>query len=107
MITTTHGTHIRGTDEHQWASAVTGYCFDTDIVSATIRPAPPLHLVRRLATVAPQEQFTTSITVGELIYGARRVGREEAGDFFRGMTRAYCSSIAQQSAPPTVPMVGV
>jgi tRNA(fMet)-specific endonuclease VapC len=26
---------------------------------------------------APQEQFTTSITVGELIYGARRVGRED------------------------------
>jgi predicted nucleic acid-binding protein len=56
---------------------VTGYCFDTDILSATIRPAPPLHLIRRLATVPPQEQFTTSITVGELVYGARRVGRED------------------------------
>jgi predicted nucleic acid-binding protein len=56
---------------------VTGYCFDTDILSATIRPAPPLHLIRRLATVPPQEQFTTSITVGEMIYGARRVGRED------------------------------
>jgi predicted nucleic acid-binding protein len=56
---------------------VTGYCFDTDVLSATIRPAPPLHLIRRLATVPPQEQFTTSITVGELIYGARRVGRED------------------------------
>jgi tRNA(fMet)-specific endonuclease VapC len=56
---------------------VTGYCFDTDVLSATIRPAPPLHLIRRLATLPPQEQFTTSITVGELIYGARRVGRED------------------------------
>ncbi len=56
---------------------MTGYCFDTDILSATIRPAPPLHLIRRLATVPPQEQFTTSITVGEMIYGARRVGRED------------------------------
>lgn len=56
---------------------MTGYCFDTDILSATIRPAPPLHLIRRLATVPPQEQFTTSITVGELVYGARRVGRED------------------------------
>jgi predicted nucleic acid-binding protein len=36
-----------------------------------------MHLIRRLATVPPQEQFTTSITVGELIYGARRVGRED------------------------------
>jgi tRNA(fMet)-specific endonuclease VapC len=56
---------------------VTRYCFDTDVLSATIRPAPPLHLIRRLATVAPQDQFTTSITVGELIYGARRIGRED------------------------------
>ena len=53
-----------------------GYCFDTDVISATIRPAPPLHLLRRLATVPPAEQFTTSITVAELIYGARRAGRE-------------------------------
>ena len=51
---------------------MTGYCFDTDILSATIRPAPPLHLIRRLATVPPQEQFTTSITVGEMIYGNAR-----------------------------------
>ncbi|HKS53625.1 MAG TPA: hypothetical protein VJS67_17300 [Pseudonocardiaceae bacterium] len=35
--------------------------------------APPLHLIRRLATVRPQDQFTTSITVGELIYGARQL----------------------------------
>ena len=53
-----------------------GYCFDTDVISATIKPPPPLHLIRRLATVPAAEQFTTSITVGELIYGARRVGRE-------------------------------
>ena len=56
---------------------MTRYCFDTDVLSATIRPAPPLHLIRRLATVAPQDQFTTSITIGELIYGAQRVGRED------------------------------
>jgi predicted nucleic acid-binding protein len=54
---------------------VTGYCFDTDVISATIKPAPPLHLIRRLATVPPADQFTTSITVAELIYGARCVGR--------------------------------
>jgi tRNA(fMet)-specific endonuclease VapC len=53
-----------------------GYCFETDVISATIGPSPPLHLVRRLATVPATEQFTTSITVGELIYGARRVERE-------------------------------
>jgi tRNA(fMet)-specific endonuclease VapC len=55
---------------------VTGYCFDTDVISATIKANPPLHLIRRLATVPASDQFTTSITVGELIYGAQRVGRE-------------------------------
>ncbi len=54
-----------------------GYCFDTDIISATIKPAPPMHLLRRLAIVSPHAQFTTSITVGELVHGARRLGREE------------------------------
>lgn len=54
-----------------------GYCFDTDVISATLKPTPPLHLLRRLATVPPSDQFTTAITVGELIYGARRVNRPE------------------------------
>jgi predicted nucleic acid-binding protein len=56
---------------------VTGYCCDTDVLSARITPAAPLHLIRRLAIVPSKEQLTTSITVGELIYGVRRVGRED------------------------------
>lgn len=48
------------------------YCFDTDILSATIRRDPPLHLLRRLARVPPDQQFTTSITLGELVYGAEK-----------------------------------
>lgn len=67
---------------------MTGYCFDTDIISATIKRAPPMHLIRRLATVAPQDQFTTSVAVGELVYGAQRVGREslteKVGQIVRG-----------------------
>jgi predicted nucleic acid-binding protein len=53
------------------------YCFDTDIVSATMRRDPPLHLVRRLAVIPVAEQFTTSITLGELVYGAARKGSNE------------------------------
>ncbi len=48
------------------------YCFDTDVLSATIRREPDLHLIRRLAQVPPPEQFTTAITMGELLYGAAR-----------------------------------
>jgi tRNA(fMet)-specific endonuclease VapC len=48
------------------------YCFDTDVLSATIRRDPPLHLLRRLAQTPPEEQTTTSITLGELLYGVAK-----------------------------------
>ena len=50
------------------------YCFDTDILSGALKRDPPLHLIRRLARTPPEDQFTTSITFGELLYGARRHG---------------------------------
>lgn len=46
--------------------------FDTDVISHAMRPSPPLDLIRRLAAVDPAEQATTSIAVGELVYGAHR-----------------------------------
>lgn len=50
------------------------YCFDTDILSAVIRRDPPLALIRRLAKTPPEQQFTTAVTLGELLYGAARRG---------------------------------
>ncbi len=50
------------------------YCFDTDILSAVIRRDPPLALIRRLAQTPPEQQFTTAVTLGELLYGAGRRG---------------------------------
>jgi tRNA(fMet)-specific endonuclease VapC len=50
------------------------YCFDTDTLSAVLKRDPPLALIRRLAQVAPALQFTTTITLGELLYGAARRG---------------------------------
>jgi predicted nucleic acid-binding protein len=50
------------------------YCLDTDVLPAVLRPAPFIPLVRRLAMTPPHEQFTTSITLGELLLGARRKG---------------------------------
>jgi predicted nucleic acid-binding protein len=52
------------------------YCFDTDVLSAVLRRDPPLGLVRRLARTSPETQFTTSISLGELLYGASRKGSE-------------------------------
>ena len=50
------------------------WCFDTDVISAVLRARPPLHLVRRLARTPSVDQATTSISFGELLYGARKKG---------------------------------
>ena len=64
------------------------YCFDTDVLSATMRREPSLSLLRRLAQVPPAEQFTTTITLGELLYGASRRDsdrlRGKVGEMVRG-----------------------
>jgi len=49
------------------------YLFDTDILSNLLRRAPSPALIRRLALTPVEEQATSSITVGELYYGARRL----------------------------------
>jgi tRNA(fMet)-specific endonuclease VapC len=56
---------------------VRGYCLDTDVLSATIRPAPPLHLIRRLAVTPREEQYTTAVNLAELTYGAAKHGGDE------------------------------
>jgi len=42
-----------------------------------LKPNPSLSLIRKFAAVPPSAQFTTAITVGELMYGAYKVKREE------------------------------
>lgn len=52
------------------------YCLDTDVLSALMRRDPPIGLVRRVATVAATDQCTTSISLGELLFGARKQGSD-------------------------------
>ncbi len=54
------------------------YLLDTDILSSLLRRAPSTDLVTRLASIPPEQQFTSSITLGELVYGAYRL-QERAG----------------------------
>lgn len=61
------------------------FCFDTDVLSAVLKRDPPLHLIRRLAQVPPEEQFTTSITLGELLYGAAKRGTVELTERVRAV----------------------
>jgi tRNA(fMet)-specific endonuclease VapC len=48
------------------------YVLDTDVLSNLLRRIPSKPLLARLAQVPAAQQCTTSITVGELVYGASR-----------------------------------
>ena len=48
------------------------FLLDTDTLSQVLKPDPSLSLLRRPAEVPPEQQFTTAITVGKLVYGAHR-----------------------------------
>ena len=48
---------------------------DTDAISGLMRSRPAATLVKHLEDVPLAEQATTAITLGEIAYGARRVGR--------------------------------
>ena len=54
------------------------YLLDTDILSNLLRRSPSTALVTMLASIPPEQQFTSSITLGELVYGAYRL-QERAG----------------------------
>jgi tRNA(fMet)-specific endonuclease VapC len=49
------------------------YLLDTDILSNLLRRVPSITLITKLASVPIEHQFTSSITLGELIYGACRL----------------------------------
>jgi len=54
------------------------YLLDTDILSKLMKSAPASALVTRLARVPPEDQFTSSVTFGEILYGAHRSSRTAA-----------------------------
>ena len=49
------------------------YLLDTDVLVNLLRRSPSPSLIAKLASVPPEQQFTSSVTLGELIYGAHRL----------------------------------
>ena len=49
------------------------YLLDTDILSNLMKRSPSVPLLAKLASVPPRQQHTSSVTLGELIYGANRL----------------------------------
>lgn len=54
------------------------YLLDTDILSNLMKRSPSSALVAKVARVPPEQQVTSSITFGELIYGAHRLRERTA-----------------------------
>jgi len=53
------------------------YLFDTDVISRVVKIPPTDELVLRINAIPQAAQFISAITVGEIYYGAWRVGRRD------------------------------
>jgi predicted nucleic acid-binding protein len=71
------------------------YLLDTDILSNLMKRTPSSVLVARVARVPTEHQFTSSITLGEVVYGAHRL---------RGRTAALLERI-EDTLLPNLPVL--
>ena len=53
------------------------YLFDTDSLSQVLRRDPKPSFIARLAATPIEHQFTSAMTVGEMVYGAHRGARTD------------------------------
>jgi tRNA(fMet)-specific endonuclease VapC len=53
------------------------FLFDTDTLSQVLKRDPSPSLLVRMAALSAEEQFTTAITVGEMVFGAHKSARRE------------------------------
>jgi hypothetical protein len=76
------------------------YLLDTDILSNLMKRAPSSALVAKVARVPPEHQFTSSITLGELVYRAHRL-RERAAVLLERIEDALLPNLP---VPPSTPL---
>lgn len=53
------------------------FLFDTDTITNIVRPRPSQNLLAKLANVSKDEQYISTITISEIIYGAEKSQRPE------------------------------
>jgi predicted nucleic acid-binding protein len=53
------------------------YIFDTDSLSNIVKSRPSFHLLKKLKNLSSKFQYTTSINVAEIYYGAYRSPKKE------------------------------
>lgn len=53
------------------------YLFDTDILTNIVKPRPSPSLLTRLASIPQEQQFVSTITISEIVYGAMKSQRPD------------------------------
>lgn len=53
------------------------YLFDTDVLSTILKPRPPQGLLKRLRETPARQQFTSTVTISEIVYGAHKSDRAD------------------------------
>ena len=53
------------------------YLFDTDVITNILKKKPSSKLTDRLAPLSKSEQFISTITIFEIVYGAHRSSRKD------------------------------
>ena len=53
------------------------FLFDTDTLSEIMKRDPSPSLLRRLGATPREQQFTSSVTIGEVVFGAERSPRRD------------------------------
>jgi len=53
------------------------FLFDTDTITNIVKPRPSQNLLAKLATVSKDQQYISTITISEIVYGAEKSQRPE------------------------------
>lgn len=53
------------------------YLFDTDIITNILKKRPSPFLIKQLASIPKAQQFISTITVSEIVYGSMKSGRPD------------------------------
>lgn len=53
------------------------YLFDTDVITNVLKPRPSEQLILKLGDIPQKEQYISTITISEIVYGAMKSNRPE------------------------------
>ncbi len=53
------------------------FLFDTDTITNIVKPRPSQNLLAKLANVSKDQQYISTITISEIVYGAEKSQRPE------------------------------